>query len=184
MQAVACDVDSSAVPLPRSLSGVLPPVVGGGLQRRASAPVAGRGFGGGAIGDASDGRGLPVNYTLRHSGKAKPSKRERVLCTTSLLSAAALVFCLWLVWQLVRHNRVTHRHAASHYEGWKVRLSQQPQPLRRFLRRGLDSVPAQLTYDELVTKHDELNKYDAAEHLLHLCSHACHRQAQARTSAS
>ena len=122
MQAVACDVDSSAVPLPRSLSGVLPPVIGGGLQRRASAPVSGRGFGGGAFGDASDGRGLPVNYTLRTSGKAKPSKRERVLCTTSLLSAAALVLCLWLVWQLVRHNRLTHRHAASHYEGWKVRI--------------------------------------------------------------
>ena len=116
---MACDVHGSAVPLSRSLSGVLPPVAGGGLARRASAPAPGRGLGG--FGGDGDGRGLPVNYTLRHSGKAKASKRERVLCTTSLLSALGLVFSLWLVWQLVCHNRVTHKHATSHYEGWKVR---------------------------------------------------------------
>ena len=125
MEAVACDVSSSAVPLQRSLSGLLPPAVGGGLQRRASAPAAGRGFGAIGAGASDDGRGLPINYALRHSGKAKPSKRERVLCTTSVLSAASLVFCLWLVWLLIRHNRLTHRHAASHYEGWKVRLALQ-----------------------------------------------------------
>ena len=169
MQAVACDVDSSAVPLPRSLSGVLPPVAGGGLQRRASAPAAGRGFGGGAFGDASDGRGLPVNYTLRHSGKAKPSKRERVLCTTTLLSAAALVFCLWLVFVLLRHSRTTHRHAASHYEGWKVRRL--PRPRTTTLERcHSDATPAQLTYNELVAKHEEANKCDAAARLLNLGS--------------
>ena len=138
MQAVACDVDSSAVPLSRSLSGVLPPVLGGGLQRRASAPAAGalgRGFGGGSGGDGGDSRGLPLNYTLRHSGKAKPSRRERVLCTTSLLAAAGLVFSLWLVWQLVRHNRATHRHATSHYEGWKVRPAER-HPFFYVARRG------------------------------------------------
>ena len=121
MESVACDVHASAVPLPRSLSGLLPPVAGGGLQRRASAPAPGRGIGFGCDGDG--GRGLPVNYTLRHSGKAKPSRRERVLCTTSLLSAFGLAFSLWLIWQLVRHNRATHKHATSHYEGWKVRAA-------------------------------------------------------------
>lgn len=110
--------------LPRTLSGLMPPVAGGGLQRRASAPPmmpSARG-----LGDerGPESRGLPVNYTLRHSGAAKgASRRERVLCLITLLALLALSGSAWLVWRLVVHNRATHKHATSHYEGWKVRLS-------------------------------------------------------------
>ena len=64
--------------------------------------------------------GLPLHF-LKHSGRAKPSRTERVLCASTLLVTLALLAAGALLALLVRHNRTQGKHLASHYNGWKVR---------------------------------------------------------------
>jgi hypothetical protein len=111
--------------------GGAPGGVPGGLQRRASAPARGvfggvSGAGSGSSGNASgndDGiaRGLPIHF-LKHSGKAKPSKKERVLCASTFLAAAGLLLAGWVVYMLLRANRTQSAHLQAHHKGWKARL--------------------------------------------------------------
>lgn len=114
---------SGGVSARSGVNGAVP--LASGLQRRASAPA--RGIfsvgGGDAAGadDAAASRGLPVHF-MKHSGKPRASRKERVLCASTLSIALGLVGAVYVVWLLLRTNRTQGEHLQAHYAGWKARV--------------------------------------------------------------
>jgi hypothetical protein len=140
-----------------------PAAPAGGLQRRASAPARGGSYGGG-LGSAGgedardDDSGLPMHF-LKHSGKARASKKERVLFVSTFTTALGLLATLAGLFLLLRANKHQGKNLVSHYNGWKARggRARRGADARAVARRAQAGRPrAQATYDELLVKHDEL----------------------------